>query len=111
MQFYFNNRLLNRRNLISDLHEGGLSHFYLIMLVLIYFQFAMKESSPAIHPSISSTVLGTMLINSVPDSVMITSSSILTPPNPLYSLILSTTKNLLSSGSELMSIVPRTVEE
>merc|ERR1719376_1375342 len=64
-----------------------------------YFQLAMNESSPAIQPSISSTVLGTMLISSVPVSVMMTSSSILTPPKPLYSLILSTTKNLLNSGS------------
>ena len=76
----------------------SLFHF-LVSLLTNYFQLAMKESSPPIHPSISSTVLGTMLISSVPDSVMMISSSILTPPKPLYSLILSTTKNLLSSGS------------
>ena len=68
------------------------SNFYL-------FQFAMKLSSPAIQASISSTVLGTMLINSAPVSVTRMSSSIRTPPVPRNWLILSATRNLLISGS------------
>jgi hypothetical protein len=51
----------------------------------------MNESSP---------VLGMMLINFVPDSVMMKSSSTLTPPNPLYSLIVSHHEELAELGQK-----------